>query len=166
MTDTAVTVLSPVDRARMSGDVRALGPADRVALLRQLVEEAQLAWGASPPVILVSADGKLVPYITKAGADQLAKVQGVSIVSLDLVEIDNVVDVTCTAVDMAGRRNTDVGSCGFDVDNGTSRARARMVAATRARRRTILGLLGSGFAWIEAGEHQAGLDDEPTEVGL
>jgi hypothetical protein len=168
MTDrtAAVTVLSPLDRARMSGDVRALGPADRVALLRQLVDEAQLAWGASPPVILVSTEGKLVPYITKSGADQLARAQGVSILELALVELPeaHVVDATCTAADSSGRRNTDVGSCEFDPDVPRSRARARMVASTRARRRTILGLLGSGFGWIEAGEAQAGLDDEPENA--
>lgn len=157
--DSAVVVLTPIERARMSGDVKALGPADRVALLRSLVDEARLAWGAAPPVILVSADGKLVPYITKAGADQLAKVQGVSIVALELVEVQGVVDATATARDSSGRTNTDVGSCAFDPDVPTTRARARMVAATRARRRTILGLLGSGFAWIEAGEAQAGLED-------
>lgn len=148
----------------MSGDVRALGPADRVALLRALVDEAQLAWGASPPVILVSADGKLVPYVTKAGADQLAKVQGVSIVDLQLEEVAGVVDATATARDSSGRTNTDVGSCAFDPDVPTTRARARMVAATRARRRTILGLLGSGFSWLEAGEAQAGLDDPEPEL--
>lgn len=147
----------------MSGDVKALGPADRVALLRQLVEEAQLAWGAAPPVILVSAEGKLVPYITKAGADQLAKVQGVSLVALDIVDNGTgVVDVVATARAMDGRQNIDSGSCAYDPDVPATRARARMVASTRARRRTILGLLGSGFSWIQEGELQAGLDDEPA----
>ncbi len=155
----AVAVLSPLERARMSGDVRGLAPAERVKLLRQLVDEASLSWGASPPVILVSADGRLVPYVTKTGADQLAKAQGASVVELTLADTGTVVDATATARAFDGRTNTDVGSCEYDPDVPRSRARARMVAATRARRRTILGLLGSGFGWIEAGERQLGLDD-------
>lgn len=161
MNDSAVTVLSPLERARMSGDVRTLAPADRVTLLRALVDEASLAWGASPPVILVSTDGKLVPYVTKTGADQLAKAQGASIVALEVADTGSVVDITCTARSQDGRTNTDVGSCEYDPDNPRSRARARMVAATRARRRTILGLLGSGFSWSEAGDREAGLEDDP-----
>jgi hypothetical protein len=34
-----------------------------------------------------------------------------------------------------------------------------MVAATRARRRVILGILGSGFSWSEQGDHELGLED-------
>lgn len=145
----------------MSGDVRALGPADRVALLRQLVDEANLAWGAAPPVILVSAEGgKLVPYITKAGADQLAKVQGVSLIALDIVDNGvGVVDVVATARSADGRQNIDSGSCHYDPDVPATRSRARMVASTRARRRTILGLLGSGFAWSQQGDVELGLED-------
>jgi len=143
----------------MAGDVRALAPADRVALLRQLVDEASLAWGASPPVILVSTDGKLVPYVTKSGADQLAKLQGASVVDLQLADTGTVVDATARARAADGRTNTDVGSCEYDPDVPKTRARARMVAATRARRRVILGLLGSGFAWTEDGDAQLGLED-------
>jgi hypothetical protein len=38
-----------------------------------------------------------------------------------------------------------------------------MVAATRARRRVLLGLLGSGFAWSEDGDRQVGLEDVDVE---
>lgn len=162
-TDSAVVVVTPLERARMSGDVRALAPGERVVLLRQLVDEASLRWGASPPVILVSADGKLVPYVTKSGADQLAKLDGASIVDLFLADTGATIDATARARAADGRTNTDVGSCEYDPDVPKSRARARMVAATRARRRVILGLLGSGFGWSEAGDAQAGLEDPEPE---
>jgi hypothetical protein len=154
-----VIVPTPVERALMAGDARDLSPADRVLLLRQLVDDAALRWGGSPPVQFISDGKRLVPYITKAGADQLAAVRGASIVSLDVTDSGSTIDVTAVAKDADGRTNTDVGSCEY-ADIGKSRARARMVAATRARRRTILGLLGSGFAWSEAGDRDLGLEDD------
>lgn len=159
MTD--VQVITPMETARMRGDFRELAPADRQRLAMTLAAEAGLAWGASPPVMLITAEGgRLVPYVTKSGADMLAAIRGASIVSLDVhVEARRkVVNVTATASLPDGRTNVDVGSAPFDTDP-KSYSRARMIATTRARRRVLLGLLGSGFAWSEAGDRQAGLED-------
>jgi hypothetical protein len=161
---TPSTVASPTDLALWRGDVKSLAPADRLALIRRLVADANLSMGAAPPVVLVSTrEGKLVPYLTKAGADQLALVRGASIVSLDVTDTGTTVDVTARAVDATGRSNMDLGSCEYDPERPATRSRARMVAATRARRRTILGLLGSGFAWSEDGDRQVGLEDVDVE---
>jgi hypothetical protein len=159
-----VVVVNPLERARMQGDARPLGPADRVALLRQLVDEASLAWGASPPIIFITAEGgRLVPYLTKAGADALAASRGASITGLELVDrvARRTIDVTASASMPDGRTNVDVGSCEYDPKQPKSYGRARQVATTRARRRVILGLLGSGFSWIEQGERELGLEDDP-----
>jgi hypothetical protein len=156
------SVASPTDVALMRGDVGSLSPADRIGLLRQLVADASLRWGAAPPVQLITTrEGRLVPYLTKAGADQLAMVRGASIDRLELVDLEasKTVDATAYASDQSGRRNVDVGSCEYDPDRPATRARARMVAATRARRRVLLGLLGSGFAWSQDGDQAVGLED-------
>jgi len=163
MNDAAPAVaLSPIDVALMRGDVRELAPADRMRLVRQLATDAAIAWGASPPVILVTGEGgRLVPYITKAGADQLAAVRGASITGLDVVDAarKRLVEVTAYAKTADGRTNVDVGSCEYDPKEPKSRVRARHIATTRARRRVLLGLLGTGFAWSEAGDHELGLED-------
>jgi hypothetical protein len=162
MTDSSSAVVTAVDAALMRGDVTKLSPADRVRLLRRLAEESQLAWGAAPPITLVSAQGKLVPYITKGGADQLAQVRGASIEGLEAEDDPSgIVTYTAHVIDRDGRRNVDVGSCEYDTTRPATRARARMVAATRARRRALLGLLGSGFAWLQEAEAAVGLEDAP-----
>jgi len=153
------TVVTPTDRALMLGDVKSLAPADRIHLVRQLVDDAGLRWGGSPPVILVSADGRLVPYLTKSGADMLAQLRGASIVQLDVADSGDTIDVTAHARASDGRTNVDTGSCEYQPDQPKTRARARMVATTRARRRVILGLLGSGFAWSQEGDAALGLED-------
>jgi hypothetical protein len=161
---TETTVVTAADAALMRGDVTKLSPAERIRLLRRLADDAQLAWGASPPVVLVSAQGKLVPYITKSGADQLAQVRGASIEGLEGEDDPSgLVTYTAHVSDRDGRRNADVGSCEYDPTRPASRARARMVAATRARRRSLLGLLGSGFAWIQDAEAAIGLEDAVAE---
>jgi len=162
VTADAIVVVDPIQRARMQGDARPLGPGDRVALLRQLVDEAALAWGASPPLILITAEGgRLVPYLTKSGADALAAGRGASITGIEVVDrvARRTIDVVATAAMPDGRTNVDTGSCEYDPKVAKSYGRARMVATTRARRRVILGLLGSGFSWIEQGEQLAGLED-------
>lgn len=165
--DTPSAIVSPVDLALMRGDVRALSPGDRVALLRRLVTDAGIRWGGSPPLLLITTrEGKLVPYLTKSGADQLAAIRDASVTGLDIVDAGGTVDATAYATDRAtGRTNVDVGSCDYG-ESPSSRARARMVAATRARRRVLLGLLGAGFAWVEEGDRQAGLEDLETDGEL
>jgi hypothetical protein len=158
-------VLSNVDVALMRGDVSKLAPGDRLELIRRLATEAQLAWGAAPPVQLISTrEGKLVPYLTKAGADQLAQLRGASVNRLDIEDRPGIVDATAYASDPTGRTNVDVGSCEYDPEKPASRARARMVAATRARRRVLLGLLGSGFAWSADGDVAIGIEDVEPEA--
>lgn len=160
-----VIVPTKLDLAVMRGDVRELSQPERVQLVRQLAADAAIAWGASPPVILVTAEGgKLVPYITKAGADQLAAVRGVS-VSVELVDrrTKRVVEATARAILPDGRYNDDVGGCDYDPKVPKDYDRARRVASTRARRRAILGLLGTGFAWSERGDREAGLEDAEAD---
>jgi hypothetical protein len=152
-----------LDLAVMRGDVRELSPAERVQLVRQLAADAAIAWGATPPVILVTGDaGRLVPYITKAGADQLAAMRGVS-VSVAVVDrrTKRVVEATATATLPDGRFNEDIGGADYDPKDPKAYDRARRIAATRARRRAILGLLGTGFAWSEQGDREAGVEDDP-----
>jgi hypothetical protein len=144
----------------MRGDVTKLSPADRIRLLRRLAEESQLAWGAAPPITLITAQGRLIPYLTKSGADQLAQVRGASIEGLEGEDDPSgIVTYTAHVAELGGRRNVDVGSCEYDPTRPATRARARMVAATRARRRALLGLLGSGFAWLAEAEAAVGLED-------
>ena len=159
---TDIVVPTNLDRAIMLGDVRSLTQPERIALVRQLAADAAIAWGASPPIILVTAEGgRLVPYITKAGADQLANARDAS-VSVELVDrrTKRIVEATATATLPSGRYNQDVGGCAYDPKDAKDYDRARRVAATRARRRAILGLLGTGFAWSEQGDREAGLEDD------
>ena len=160
---TDVQVITPAQLARMRGDARELSQPERLRLAVDLAAEAGMSFGASPPVTFITGDGgRLVPYITKSGADMLAALRGASIVSLDVATDArrHVVNVTATAATADGRTNVDLGSADYDPKVAKTYARARMIATTRARRRVILGLLGSGFAWTEQGDRELGLEDE------
>lgn len=126
------------------GDLGKLTPAERVdyyaATCRSL--------GLNPltkPFDYLTLSGKTVLYAGKTAADQLRKINGVSITHIDKEIIDGVLMVTATARDSAGREDTEIGAVTIAGLKGDALANAYMKGLTKAKRRVTLSICGLGF---------------------
>lgn len=100
---------------------------------------------ATQPFLYVTLQGKLTLYATKACAEQLRKIHGVSVVRLDTKEVQGVYVVTCEVRDKAGRHDISTGAVVIKGLVGEALCNALMKAETKAKRRATLSLCGLGM---------------------
>ncbi len=126
------------------GDLRILKPDERVRYYRYLCAKLSLD-PTFAPIQFVELDGKLRPYITRAGAEMLRAKHGVS-TSILRSEIQGnlfVVLVRATAPD--GRAEESVAVADLRDKRGNDLGNACLFAETKAKRRATLSLLGLGY---------------------
>jgi len=150
-----------LEQVVVGGDLSRLKPEDRLAYYRQVCE----SMGLNPltqPFRYIKLNGKLTLYATRAAADQLRKLNGVSITNLDVDVSGDMAVVTCSGKDDQGRADTDVGVVALKNLGGDARANAILKAVTKAKRRMTLSLCGLG--WLDETEVETIPDAEPVTV--
>lgn len=126
------------------GDLGQLNPEQRTALYGAICRSVGLN-PVTRPFEFIKLNGKLTLYALKGATDQLRKINGVSIVSVDKELIEDVLMVTVSAVDRTGRQDTEIGAVTIAGLKGEALANSYMKATTKAKRRVTLSLCGLGF---------------------
>lgn len=136
----------------IKGDLAKLTPEERVRYYNEVCRSLGLN-PLTQPFAYITLNGKLQLYALRACADQLRKVNSVSleIVSRDVA--DDVLTVHVRAKLPDGRSDEDLGSVFFPSTlKGEARANAELKAVTKAKRRATLSVCGLG--WLDETEVQ------------
>ena len=134
----------------INGDLAKLKPEERTRYYNEVCKSLGLN-PLTQPFSYITLNGKLVLYALRACADQLRKINGVSleIVSREMAEGILTVHVRAKLPD--GRTDEDLGSVAFpETLKGDARANAELKAVTKAKRRATLSICGLG--WLDETE--------------
>jgi hypothetical protein len=108
------------------------------------------------PFEFMTLDGKLVMYPTRGCADQLRKINKISLKIESQELTGNILTVHVKAKDSSGREDEDIGSVYIAPNlHGSAKSNMFMRAVTKAKRRVTLSI--SGLGWADDSE----LDDIP-----
>jgi hypothetical protein len=111
------------------------------------------------PFDYITLSGKLTLYANRTCADQLRKINGISLEIASQKIINDILTVHVKARDRDGREDEDIGAVPFpDTLRGDARANQILKAVTKAKRRVTLSI--SGLGWFEDAE----VDDRPEWV--
>lgn len=133
-----------IERVLVSGDLSKLSPEQRVSYVNATCNSL----GLNPltrPFEYVTLNGKLQLYAKKDAADQLRRINNVSIEKLDHRVIEGVLMVTAHARMANGRTDQATGAVNLGQLKGEALANAYMKAETKAKRRVTLSICGLGF---------------------
>lgn len=150
-----------LEQVVVGGDLARLSASQRLEYYSRVCE----SMGLNPltqPFQYIRLNGKLTLYATRAAADQLRKLNGVSITNLDVDLTGDMAVVTCSGRDNGGRADTDVGVVPLKGLGGDARANAVLKAVTKAKRRMTLSLCGLG--WLDETEIETIPDAQPVTV--
>jgi hypothetical protein len=134
-----------IEKALVGGNLKDLPTEARVAFYKDICESLGLNWRTSPFQYL-EFQGSLKLYASKDCTEQLRKIHGVSITSLDPIPQDGgVYVVRATATDKTGRTDSSIGAVVIDGKRGVELCNAIMKAETKAKRRLTLSICGLGM---------------------
>ncbi len=132
------------------GDLGKMEPTDRVRYYNEVCR----SMGLNPltqPFSYITLNGKLTLYATRTCADQLRKINGVSLEIVSREVADDVLTVHVRAKLPDGRSDEDLGAVAFpNTLKGEVRANAELKAVTKAKRRATLSICGLG--WLDETE--------------
>lgn len=126
------------------GDISALAPGDRAKLYTKVCESIGLN-PLTKPFEYITLNGKLTLYARKDATDQLRKIYGVSVESMDEKREEGLAIVTVKVRDNTGRTDMAKGAVTIKNLQGDALANAIMKAETKAKRRATLSICGLGF---------------------
>lgn len=126
-----------------SGDLKGLSPAQKSAyyLYRCRVEGLN---PASQPFTYMNMQGKEILYGGKTAADQLRKLHGISIVSVEVDDDGEYIRCAVRVRDTTGREDYEEGIVFTGTSKGAQRANDRMKAISKAKRRATYSICGTG----------------------
>jgi len=133
-----------LEKVVMQGDLAKLSPQDRVTYVRQLTESL----GMNPltqPFQYLQLQGKTTLYATKNAAEQLRRINGVSIDRVEKEIVNETYVVTIYGHTADGRYDSDMGAVFIGGLKGDALVNAMLKAITKAKRRFTLSLCGLGF---------------------
>lgn len=136
--------LSAIEKVVVQGDLSPLSPSQRVTYYKKVCESAGLNPFTKPFEYIV-LNGKLTLYAKKDCTEQLRKLNGISIVSLEDKLVDDIYIVTAKASTKDGRTDQAKGAVVIGHLKGEQKANAIMKAETKAKRRVTLSISGMGF---------------------
>jgi hypothetical protein len=132
------------------GDLAKLEPDERVRYYNEVCR----SMGLNPltqPFSYITLNGKLTLYATRTCADQLRKINGVSLEIVSREIADDILTVHVRAKLPDGRCDEDLGAVNFPSTlKGEARANAELKAVTKAKRRATLSICGLG--WLDETE--------------
>lgn len=141
----AATPLEQIESILIRGDLSLLSTEQRVTYVKLICERAGLN-SLTRPFIFMTQQGREVLYATKDCADQLRKINGISIEIIGNEVKGGLLIVTAKATDKTGRTDQDYGATSVGGLTGEAAANAVMKAITKAKRRVTLSIAGYGFA--------------------
>lgn len=133
-----------IEAALVGGDLSLLNPQARIDYYKALCESLGLN-PLSKPFAYITLNGKLTLYALRDAADQLRKINGVSITEMATEHISDLFVVRVKACDRSGRTDAATGAVNVKALQGEALANAMMKAETKAKRRVTLSLCGLGF---------------------
>lgn len=144
----------------IKGDLAKFTPEQRVSYYRQVCHSLGLN-ELTKPFDYITLSGKLTLYPNRTCADQLRKLNGISIAITSQTVANDVLTVRVKAKDRDGREDEDIGAVPFpDTLRGDARANQILKAVTKAKRRVTLSI--SGLGWFEETEDETIANDELT----
>ena len=141
-----------LERALVSGDLAGLNESQRLEYYRAVCDSL----GLNPltrPFEYLRLNGRLVLYATRAAADQLRAIHGISILDAKIEQKDDLLIVTVRGCTRDGREDVEVGAVSVSGLRGDTLANAQMKALTKAKRRLTLSLAGLG--WLDETETES-----------
>jgi hypothetical protein len=145
----------------LKGDLSALRPEQKVEYYNRFCESLGLN-ALTRPFQYIRLSGKEVLYATKDATEQLRKINGVSITSVDAKQVGDVYVVTASGEDKTGRKDTSTGAVPIANLKGDALANALMKAETKAKRRLTLSICGLGI--LDETEIETIPNTEPVTV--
>ena len=148
MTTTLASIAQPdaqaIERVLIGGDLSKLTEPQRLAYYNSVCQSLGLN-PLTKPFDYITLQGKLTLYARRDATEQLRKIHGVSIVSLEKTKMDDLYVVTATATDRTGRTDASTGAVALAGLKGENLANAIMKAETKAKRRVTLSICGLGM---------------------
>jgi hypothetical protein len=126
------------------GDLARLTPQERVQFYKATCDSV----GLNPltrPLEFITLSGRLVLYARRDAADQLRKINGISIEVVSQKADGDMLTVHVRARDKTGRSDEDFGVVSIAGLRGEARANATLKCITKAKRRVTLSIAGLGF---------------------
>jgi hypothetical protein len=157
---TAELSMTAIEQVLVKGDLAALNVEQRVQYFNLVCKSL----GLNPltrPLQFMALNGKVVLYATRDCTDQLRKLQGVSILSMDSKMVGDLLVVTTSAKDRAERTDFATGVVNTKGLVGADLANAMMKAETKSKRRVTLSLCGLGLL----DESEVEPDELPPQPG-
>ncbi len=142
--DLAVPLDEAVEQALIGGDLKALTPAQRVALYKRVCGSMGLN-ELTQPFEYLHLNGKLVLYAKRNCTDQIRKAHNVSVQVTARDRHDDVYVVTARATMPGGRSDESIGAVPIAQLKGEALANALMKCETKAKRRVTLSIVGLSF---------------------
>jgi len=127
-----------------TGNLDQFSPKEKVEYLARICEST----GLNPltrPFEWLRLNGKTVLYASKGCADQLRKINNISIKVTEKKIEDGVLFITVEGTDKHGRTDTDLGALPVGALKGDQLANAVMKCLTKAKRRLTLSMCGLGI---------------------
>jgi len=141
-----------LERVLVSGDLAGLNESQRLEYYRAVCESLSLN-PLTRPFEYLRLNGRLVLYATRAAADQLRAIHGISIVDVRIERQDDLITVTVRGRTRDGREDVEIGVVSAAGLRGEALANAEMKALTKAKRRLTLSLAGLG--WLDETETES-----------
>jgi hypothetical protein len=152
-----------IERVMIEGDLSALTSDQRATYYMRVCSSLGLN-PLTKPFAYLKLNGKLVLYALKDCTEQLRKINGVSIVSLQESLSEGVFIVKAQARDKSGRDDMATGAVAIEGLKGEAKANAMMKAETKAKRRVTLSVCGLGMLDETEVETIPGAVAMPVEV--
>ena len=145
MTDIMVRDEQLIEKVIIGNDLSGLTPIEKVQHIKNICQSLGLN-PLTKPIALMKFQGKEIPYVTRDGAEQLRKLNKVSIYKIEPKMVDQgIYVVTAYARLPDGREDTSTGAVGVVGLKGDALGNALMKCETKAKRRVTLSICGLGF---------------------
>lgn len=136
--------IAAIEQVLIKGDLSGLNESQRLAHYRNVCNSLGLN-PLTQPFDYLKLNGKLVLYAKRDAAEQLRKLNGVSITAIQTQHFEGVYIVTASAQDKTGRTDVSTGVVPLGSLKGEALANALMKAETKAKRRVTLSICGLGM---------------------
>ena len=141
---TQKSIPDAIETALIHGDLKDLNVEGRIAFYNQVCKSLGLN-PLTKPFAYINLNGKLTLYALKDCTEQLRKIHGVSIISVDPKQVGDLLVVVASARDREGKVDASTGAVSVSKLSGEALANAMMKAETKAKRRVTLSICGLGL---------------------